>query len=499
MLFISSALCFGSQPIGQLSSFHFLVPVRPYYHERSPRWLPGPWCAAANSQIMILRVTPGGDDDDDGYKDTTIGNNINGPYLDEETYLQAENNLLRPDGSLGLSSVSKIKNKTYQAVTEVLLSPAPSYSYDDDAHDRSNGSVLSDEEKLYGAVNGKVDVTNDNMIDPETLHGEVFAEEEAYLQQSRQFRKALSSMTKNDESSMAKDRREEIERYNEKVLIDLIKEMDEMEALAVSREEAIGSPVMDEKEAMMKRAETIRSTDEAKVRTAIWTPGSTSSYNGGESSTSSRMFDKKTQQWPKSNNSYKWRKDAAGKWRKANDDQIIDNKRNSIGGISTSSLFDMPKKRSDDYSAVSSTPIDVASLKVQQIINDRLSSTIKNTPNYDRQRSPTSRRISPMLGGLAQRMQQRDLESRGQENVPEQQIHTNGQSIEKRKQSQTPSIVVDESSQNAKLAIDSINEHKVIAAANNDHINSSWVKIEDSDSKRTLFWNTESGEMKNTM
>jgi len=496
MLLISPSLCFG------LSSFHFLVPVRPYYHERSPRWLPGPWCAAANSQIMILRVTPGGDDDDEDanvYEDTTKGNNINGPYLDEETYLQAENNLLRPDGSLGLSSVSKIKNKTYQAVTEGLLSPAPSYSYDDDALDRSNGSVLSDEEKLYRAVNGKVDVTNDNMIDPETLHGEVFAEEEAYLQQSQAFRKALSSMTKNDESPMAKDRREEIERYNEKVLIDLIKEMDEMEALAVSREEAIGSSVMDEKEAMMKRAETIRSTDEAKVRTAIWTPGSTSSYNGGASSTSSRMFDKKTQQWPKSNDSYKWRKDAAGKWRKANDDQIIDNKRSSIGGISTSSLFDMPKKRSDDYSAVSSTPIDVAPLKVQQIINDRLSSTIKNTPNYDRQRSPPSRRISPMLGGLAQRMQQRDLESRGQENVPKQQIHTNGQSIEKRKQSQTPSIVVDESSQNAKLAIDSINEHEVIAAANNDHINSSWVKIEDSDSKRTLFWNTESGEMKNTM
>ena len=498
MLFISSALYFGSQPIGQLSSFHFLVPVRPYYHKRSPRWLPGPWCAAANSQIMLLRATPGGDDDDDEdanfYEDTTKGNNINGPYLDEETYLQAENNLLRPDGSLGLSSVSKIKNKTYQAVTEVLLSPAPSYSYDDDAHDRSNGSVLSDEEKLYRAVNGKVDVTNDNMIDPETLHREVFAEEEAYLQQSQTFRKALSSMTTNDESPMAKDRREEIERYNEKVLIDLLKEMDEMEAMAVSREEAIGSPVMDEKEAMMKRAETIRSTDEAKVRTAIWTPGSTSSYNGG-----SRMFDKKTQPWPKSNDAYKWRKDAAGKWRKANDDQIIDNKRSSIGGISTSSIFDMPKKRSDDYSAVSSTPIDVAPLKVQQIINDRLSSTIKNTPDYDRQRSPPSRRISPMLGGLAQRMQQRDLESRGQENVSEQQIHTNGQSIEKRKQSQTQSIVVDESSQNAKLAIDSINEHEVIATANNDHINSSWVKIEDSDSKRTLFWNTESGEMKNTM
>jgi hypothetical protein len=104
-----------------------------------------------------------------------------------------------------------------------------------------------------------------------------------------------------------------------------------------------------------------------------------------------------------------------------------------------------------------------------------------------------------MLGGLAQRMQQRDSESRSQENVSEKQIHTEAQSIEKRKQSQTQSIVVDESSSNAKLANDSINEHEVMAAANNNHINSSWVKIEDSDSKRTLFWNTESGEMKNTM
>lgn len=478
-MLLISPLCFGSHPIGLLSSFHFLVSVRPYYHERSPRWLPRPWCAAANSQTansrMILLVSSGGDNVDEDhedayvYEDTTNENNINGPYLDEETYLQAENNLLRPDRSLGLSSVSKIKNKTYQAVTEDLLSPAPSYFYDDDEHNRSNGSVLSDEERLYRAVNGKVDVTNDNMIDPETLHREVFAEEEAYLQQSQSFRKALSSMTKNDESLMAKDRREEIERSNEKVLIDLIKEMDEMEALAVSREEAIGSPVMDEKEAMMKRAETIRSTDEAKVRTAMWTPGSSSSYNGGASSTSSRMFDKNTQQWPKSNDVYKWRKDAAGKWRK-------DDQRSSVGGIST--LFDMPKKRSDDYSAVSSTPIDVAPLKVQQITNDRLSSTIKNTPDYDRQQSPPSRRISPMFGGLAQRMQQRDLESRGQENnVSEQQIHTNGQSIEKIKQSQTQSIVVDKkSSLNAKLAIDSINVHEVIAA-----------KIKDSDSKRTIF------------
>ena len=496
MLLISPSLCFGSN-LCLLSSLHFLVSVRPYYHERTPRWLPRPCCAAANSQ-MILLVSSGGDYDEDDanvYVDTT-NRNINGPYLDEETYLQAENNLLRPDGSLGLSSsVTTIKNKTYQAVTEGLLSPAPSYAYVDDApHDRSNGSVLSDEERLYRAVvNGKVDATNDNMIDPETLHREVFAEEEAYLQQSQQFRKALSSMTKNDESPMAKDRREEIERYNEKVLIDLIKEMDEMEALAVSREEAIGSPIMDEKEAMMKRAETIRSTDEAKVRTAMWTPGSTSSYNGGASS-SSRMFDKKTQQWPKSNEVYKWRKDAAGKWRKVViDDQKADNRRSSVAGVNTSSLFDMPKKRSDDYSAVSSTPIDVAPLKVQQITNDRLSSTI--APDIDRQRSPPSRRISPMLGGLAQRMQQRDSESRSQEN----QIHTDAQSKEKRKQSQTQRIVVDESSLNAKLANDSINEHEVMAAANNDHINSSWVKIEDSDSKRTLFWNTESGEMKNTM
>ena len=249
-----------------------------------------------------------GEDEDEGEDAANYINN-SGLYLDEETYLQAEDRLLRPDGSLDLDNgdggggrsppparggefgqqqqqqrqqqsrgwtttdessayyyppVSRIKNKTYRAAAEGLFSPAPSYSYmnpddddDDDDDDMMSESrrQLSDEEMLILAVN---DIENrksggadgSSVIDPETLHRQVFAEEQTYLLQSEGFRKALSTMMLPDggdvESPMAKDRRESIERYNDKVLSDLMREMDEMEEMAISREEAMGLVVVDD-------------------------------------------------------------------------------------------------------------------------------------------------------------------------------------------------------------------------------------------------------------
>ena len=88
--------------------------------------------------------------------DESINEDINsGLYLNEETYLQAEDNLLRSDGSLNLNNsngdkqqqrrpspysqpVQKIKNKTYQSAVQGLFSPPPSYSYDESADDDSS-------------------------------------------------------------------------------------------------------------------------------------------------------------------------------------------------------------------------------------------------------------------------------------------------------------------------------------------------------------------------
>ena len=147
------------------------------------------------------------------------------------------------------------KENAYQKAVEGLFSPPPSYSYySDNDNDVGNGiddgtqissQSLSDEERFYQAVleieNGRSRGGGANadqmLLDPEALHQQVFAEEQAYLQQSEDFRNALSSLfADKTESPMVKGRRECIEQYNESVLSNLMKKMDEMEDMAFSRQ-----------------------------------------------------------------------------------------------------------------------------------------------------------------------------------------------------------------------------------------------------------------------
>ena len=122
-------------------------------------------------------------------EDAILNNNNDngGMYLDEETYLKAEETMLRSDGSLTLDSAQenkqsnsyprlpKIKNKAYQTAVEGLFSPPPSYSYtsegESDTNEDSTSSnrllsksqqQLSDEELLYQTVQAIQNPTNDN-------------------------------------------------------------------------------------------------------------------------------------------------------------------------------------------------------------------------------------------------------------------------------------------------------------------------------------------------
>jgi len=212
-----------------------------------------------------------------------------GVYLDPETYSRAES-LALDDGSLdfdltpsstetssryyrnpnksrGRNPPKRIQSELYKKAVEGLLSPAPSYSY------RSNNGEerpqkqqqqrqqpqLSDEDLLLEAVSklNSIDTTGANNPEAETLHQLVFAEEETYLNQSLEFRKSLSSyygrngvgnIGDNDdgngeesqvESPIAKQRRLAIEAYNNKVLEQLLKDMEEIEEMAPTREEAL--------------------------------------------------------------------------------------------------------------------------------------------------------------------------------------------------------------------------------------------------------------------
>ena len=195
-------------------------------------------------------------DNDSNTSDDANGNSSvtpeEGILLDPETYLQAEN-LVQPDGSLSLGGNSqqlnplnpRINNKVYQSAVDGLFSPPPRYEYvvlndGGDATPNTRQPKLSDDELLYKAMMNIE--TNEERIDPEELHRQVFAEEQGYLNQSEEFRKSLSTLYRDDEiveSPMAKERRETIEQYNEEVLEDLLKEIDEMEKMTLSREDAM--------------------------------------------------------------------------------------------------------------------------------------------------------------------------------------------------------------------------------------------------------------------
>lgn len=319
-----------------------------------------------------------------------------GVYLDEETYLQAEGALLHADGSLNINKqrdtqsrssmsdpsytsitpalsgppVQQIKNKMYQTVAKEIASPVPSYSYsndgDNDSHTRTSEQQLSDEERLYETVmdiEGGTQTTN-----PEALHTQVFAEEQAFLQQSEKFRKSLST---DEETPMAQKRRESFVQGNEKVLGRLMTALDEMEEFALSRDEAMrqaGSsfPTANNKAKeivcpkcglrvtsdMLQRAEGMQATKGKNKSEKVPRPSAIlcqSCYRqqlqtvnearvrlgGGQFEGSTNTYNNK--QWTGSKRYHNKRRNSAGGDRRGGG--------SSVQGINTSSLFDVPKGR----------------------------------------------------------------------------------------------------------------------------------------------------------
>eukprot|EP00578_Thalassiosira_sp_NH16_P000477 CAMPEP_0181130090 /NCGR_PEP_ID=MMETSP1071-20121207/29670_1 /TAXON_ID=35127 /ORGANISM="Thalassiosira sp., Strain NH16" /LENGTH=571 /DNA_ID=CAMNT_0023216121 /DNA_START=338 /DNA_END=2050 /DNA_ORIENTATION=- len=464
-----------------------------------------------------------GDDDEitiDGGSDNA-NNNDCGLYLDQETYLQAEDTMLRPDGSLVLDAderrrreggyhddgtqllghppmmMPKIKNKTYRTAVEGLFSPPPSYSYsDDDADDDATNlsesqKQLSDDEILYRTV---MDIESGNnggqqqKQTPEDLHDQVFAEEKTYLLQSEEFRKSLSTPFDDDESEshMARERREASDRYNEKVLSDVLRGIDEMVGMAISREDAMervaesrrndpGNECAKEDEEvvfcsgcgcrvtpdMIRRSKEMaemdvgdvaktkkkegtgdddaipngsndggmllcqachgrqfRSSDEARVRVATG-----SQY----SSSSARKFDRNNngrRNWTKSGGGYGGRRRRS----EGRDDGGEGRRGGSVQGISTSSLFEVPKKGyvvTAEGKSGNKRPEEDPIIATTTNSNNTLSS--EEGRSRRRRSTPPRRTTSRALGGgaeLAKRMQQDSEPSGGTRDDSDQQQQT---------------------------------------------------------------------------
>jgi len=298
-----------------------------------------------------------------------------------------------------------------------------------------------------------------------------------------------------------------------------------------------------------------RAANEATLRTAVWAgSGGPSSFGGGKggySSSSPRMFDNK-----KSNNSHQWSKGDGGGYdggrREWSNKGVSAGDRKSgssrggrsVQGISTLSLFDMPETgggcntENKGRSSPSKVPIDAAPPNTPSNTDGKISARIMISPSYayDLRRRPPPRRASSILGGgkeLARRMQ-RDTESGGKDDSVDQRTQT-GRTLKVRRMEKrnTSKIQGEEGGNSPREAIEGVeikgnnlevseaildtsihsinggesiilttsiddnkDEQNVNTSENND---CSWVRIEDPASKRILYWNTETGEMKKTM
>jgi hypothetical protein len=507
------------------------------------------------SSLPILQSKKGDDDDDTNNRDESNINNC-GIFLDLETYLRAEETLLRPDGSLSGDPIitNKLQNQkiindeeAFQSseVMQGLLFP-PTYSYEQDD--------LSDEEELLlragtGIQNNNVSQQQQQqqLIDAETLHQQVFAEEQVYLEQSEEFRKSLSNNLYSDddnyETPMARGRREALEEYNQQILMDLMREIEEMEASAVSREEALSraktttgdilidnGDVMDVQSSisqegvgrnafcsqcglrvtpdMIQRATygpqkllcqacygvKFRIKDEADVRLAagpsIW-----------ESNNS--MYDKK-----KNSETRRGRLDKSRM------------KRGSF--IDTSSLFRIPDSRkmpsdqsSDDFSETPSTRVE-DDIKYHSPMDggppppSEQNKQIHSTRTVDITIPTSSGNGSFRPKEVKLNKPSKTYISTKQERRPTASRLLGGRELERRKTQQQPDDdVVESNLENSALGLsptvnlkrqEEVGEVIIQEDATPDETSSTeWIKVEDSITKRIMFWNKETGVMKHNI
>ena len=512
------------------------------------------------------------------------GENNKGVYLDEEMYLQAEDTLLRADGSLNVDErqntldfsytsldspndppLQRINNKAYQKAAKGILSPAPSYSYlSNDKTDTRTGKSerlsksrreVSDEARLYQTV---ADIeAGKQTISSEDLHQQVFAEEQAFLQQSEKFRKSLST---DGESAMAQKRRESFVQQNEKVLDRIMEGLDEMEKLAISRDGAISQSENSSSSAFSEGKDIIcpkcglRFTSDAMVRrpkAVEFTKGAMKNKESARPSVVMCQSCYREQLQTVDEARVRFGEDgfenSSSSAKMSNTKQWTGVKRyknQQKRDTGTSSLFNMPQER--DPGQKSGHLMDA--LRNEGIKHKQGSRLQSATPSLfdvpEGYEIKKKSRIKPekslevpassstqLLGGrvLAERMQQQQSEisgakydeksqttrrsfefqqfekikRKGKKEAEIKEINSLGNSSTNNKYEETG--VADTIPFPTTLDNEELNLHNdegsdiYMSKENMSQPNDKWVKVEDSGSDRIFYWNTETGEMKKAL
>lgn len=455
-------------------------------------------------------------DDDNGDEDGN-NNDYNGLYIDLETYLQAEETLLRPDGSLISGPTTTKQNQIMQS-----LFP-PTYSYLDTKQEQD----FSDDELLLGAVtdiqnNKSAPTEQQQQIDAESLHQQVFAEEQVYLEQSDEFRKSLTNNLHTNgvdeyENPIAKSRREDAMRYNQEILNGLMKDLEEMEASAISREEAMSrakagsslnaDALLDMQTAtnvfcsqcglevtpdMIQRATygpqevichacysmKLRIKDEANVRVATGPFFWDSSLSPSLSASDKKILGSKRRRIDKLRMNTSSALDRSSLFRIP--DNRIPRDQND-NDLTLMGAAEITKPLSDGGSSLSGeskqnkSPISDRSTK-QKGSNETPTKVVENTRPFSG--SSLSAEMNPAVSNRSTKQEIRPTAPR----------LVGGRALERRKLHQQ---TVDEGGDKNQS-----NDGYTREAKPDEISSSEWVKVEDSVSKRIMYWNKQTGEMK---
>ena len=410
-----------------------------------------------------------------------------GIFLDEDSYLNAEERL-NEDGSLGEDESAKspkLRNKTYLAAAEGLLS-TPMYSIED------QDDSTADEASLLEAARS---IQNGNFQDSGgDLHDEVFAEEQTFLEQSKGFRTSLTTLYDEDhESAAAKERRAQAEEENEKVLEGLLRDIDEMKEKAASRAEA---PEPSREKAsddidvlrILKRSKQLstKSGDEAKVRSGA-------GYFGNDKTS----FNNKSRR----RSGYSERRGSArgsdNGWNRTRR-----RKEEAVGGIDTSSLFDMPKSGST-YSK-QEQPSETRSITLKGQQNQPTSPTrtarqkrgqiIGQQPVRQQAKYPPYRPMS-----IYERRRKAKMEAliKTTEKIPK--IPKKRRRIEKKTVDKTLAKIQPVSPLDREKAKQTSPEDTGADESRGSSANDSdWILVRDENTGRSLYWNQKTNEMRRT-
>lgn len=168
------------------------------------------------------------------------------PLLDEEMYINSEE-YMNSDGSIVAGSANEEEMEVPRQLDNLLsslMNDAPEISSEEYTQSQEfslpNNKRTEDDEDLLLSLSEK-GTTMNSTLDSEELHRLVFSNEKGFLEQSEAFRESLSADSDQERKKEAETLRRgnEYRQRQEEAMAHILREMEEVEKTALSKEDAV--------------------------------------------------------------------------------------------------------------------------------------------------------------------------------------------------------------------------------------------------------------------